>query len=115
MGLKAQKELLHQSYQCALVQVHQQDLLPILLPILCTIFLLLIGGMLAYKFRISQMIAQMRIGIEKRSPPGAEKEVTLVLTDIQVGGTVQMYSSEQCYRQCGPRAMVVCTCVLLVL
>jgi hypothetical protein len=67
-----------------LVQEYKQDLLPILLPVLGTVALALVCGLLAYKYRISQIIAQMRIGIEKRSPPGAEKEVTLVLTDIQV-------------------------------
>jgi hypothetical protein len=51
---------------------------------LVVIVLLLLLGFLGYKYRVGQLLAHMKMGMEKRAPPGAEKEVTLVLTDIQV-------------------------------
>jgi hypothetical protein len=55
-----------------------------MIPILVVMFFLLVGGLLAYKYRLHMVVAQMRMGAEKRVPPGAERDVTLVLTDIQV-------------------------------
>ena len=61
------------------------DLRPILAPTVSAMVLLLALGFFAYKYRINQVVAQLRVGAEKKMPPGAERDVTLVLTDVQVG------------------------------
>ena len=69
-----------------MLQNHSVDLKHVLVPAVVVIGLLLLLGFLGYKYRVGQMLAHMKMGLEKRAPPGAEREVTLVLTDIQVGG-----------------------------
>jgi hypothetical protein len=65
-------------------QWNRLDLRPILVPVLVVFFLSLLLGFLAYKFRCGHLMGQMRTGVDKKGPPGAEREVTLVLTDVQV-------------------------------
>ena len=55
-----------------------------LIPALVSAFFILLG-LVAYKCRVNQVVAQLRMGAKKRAPPGGEREITLVLTDVQVG------------------------------
>ena len=80
-----------------------------LVPAVVVIGLLLLLGFLGYKYRVGQMLAHMKMGLEKRAPPGAEREVTLVLTDIQVGGncggrvySIRKSTSLQCKHSLSP-------------
>jgi hypothetical protein len=68
-----------------LLQKRTVDLRPILAPTIIVVLILFVGGFFVYKCQISTVIAQMRVIKEKRSPPKAEQEITLVLTDVQVG------------------------------
>jgi hypothetical protein len=59
----------------------------VLIPTLLTAFVVLLVGILLYKCQVGGVIAQMRLNMEKRVPPGADREITLVLTDVQVGAS----------------------------
>lgn len=64
------------------------NLKTILVPVLVVSCVLVAAAIFAYKkLSISGVIADMRASAEKKSPPGPQKEVTLVLTDVQVSVT----------------------------
>ena len=66
------------------MQWSRTDLRPILVPVLVVLVVAMLLGFLGYKFSFRRFMDQMRLGADKKGPPGAEREVTLVLTDVQV-------------------------------
>jgi hypothetical protein len=61
------------------------DLRHVLAPTLSAVFVLMLVFAVAYRCRLRQALSHVRPGTEKKVPPaGGDREVTLVLTDVQV-------------------------------
>ena len=68
-------------------QKHQLDLKLVLVPILVVVAVAVLLLGLAYKYWLRRVLNNVCTGTEKKAPPaGGDREVTLVLTDVQVGG-----------------------------